>query len=79
MLSAPCDRRDRDRQPPICFRASFNRFEPINLSQAWSLILSAGRDDGLLGLKAATGWFISLAFITSLVLVALEKFDFGTL
>jgi hypothetical protein len=66
------DVRDQELQKPIVFRASFNRFEHINLSQAWSLWLSGCRDDGLLGVNPASGWFLTLCLLSALVLIALE-------
>ena len=67
------DVRDRELQKPDVFRASFNRFEPINLSQAWSLWLTGCRSDALFGLNPATGWLITLIVIASLSLVAIQQ------
>ena len=78
-MNSDFDVRDRELEQSIIFRASFNWFEPINLSQARSLMLSAGRDDGLLGLRAAVGWFVTLSVLASIILIAIEKLDFGTL
>lgn len=78
-MNSDFDVRDSELEKSIIFRASFNRFEPINLSQAWSLIFSAGCDDGLLGLRAAAGWFVTLSVLASIILIAIEKLDFGTL
>lgn len=79
MTFSDFDVRDRELGKPIVFRASFNRFEPINLSQGWSLMATVGRDDGVLGLTAVAGWFITLSLGLGLILIALEKFEFGTL
>lgn len=67
------DVRDRELQKPMVFRASFNRFEHINLSQAWSLWVTGCRDDGLFGINPATGWFFSLSLLTAVILIALEQ------
>lgn len=40
---------------------------------------TGGRDDGVLGLTAVAGWFITLSLGLGLILIALEKFEFGTL
>ncbi len=63
------DIRDTELQKPIVFRASFNRFERINLSQSWSLWVTGCRDDGLFGVTAAGGWFWTLSLISALVLI----------
>jgi hypothetical protein len=40
---------------PVIFRPSFNRAEPINANQAWSLLLTAGQEDKQLGFNAEAG------------------------
>jgi len=67
------DIRDRELRRPNVFRASFNRFERINMTQAWSLLLTACRDDSLLGLNPATGWFFSLSLVAAVVLIVLQR------
>lgn len=66
------DVRDTELQKPIVFRASFNRFEHINLSQAWSLWITGCRDDGVFGVTSAGGWFWTLSLISALVLITVE-------
>ena len=72
LLQANFDQRDQELQKPDGFRASFNRFEPINLSQAWSLWLTGCRKDDLFGLNPATGWLLTLILVVSLGLIALQ-------
>ena len=64
--------RDAELQKPIVFRASFNHFETVNLSQAWSLWVTGCRDDGIFGVTAAAGWFWTLSLISALVLMTIE-------
>ena len=66
------DVRDTELQKPVVFRASFNHFEHINLSQAWSLWVTGCRDDGVFGITSAGGWFWTLSLISALVLIAVE-------
>ncbi len=41
------------------FNADFNNFAPINANQAWSLFLTAGRDDAALGDNPEVGRFFN--------------------
>ncbi len=66
------DVRDTELQKPIVFRASFNRFEHINVSQAWSLWVTGCRDDGVFGVTSAVGWFLTLSLISALILITIE-------
>ncbi|ESA37769.1 hypothetical protein N836_35225 [Leptolyngbya sp. Heron Island J] len=66
------DVRDTELQKPIVFRASFNRFEHINLSQAWSLWVTGCQDDGVFGVTSAVGWFLTLSLISALILITIE-------
>jgi len=77
MCTADFDARDLELQKPDVFRSSFNRFEPINLSQAWSLWIMGGRNDARFGLNPATGWLITLILIASLALVAVQQVSPG--
>ena len=68
------DVRDQELQKPIVFRASFNRFEHITLSQAWSLWFTGCRTDGLFGVGAIAGWVLTGSLFMMLpVLVALRQ------
>ncbi|MEA5594977.1 hypothetical protein [Rivularia sp. UHCC 0363] len=49
---------------PVVFRASFNNFQKINQNQAWSLFLTGGRNDQLLGTKNFAGAFLTFLLIT---------------
>lgn len=66
------DVRDAELQKPIVFRASFNHFETINLSQAWSLWVTGCRDDGVFGMTSTAGWFWTLSLISALSLMIIE-------
>ena len=66
------DVRDTELQKPIVFRASFNHFETIHLSQAWSLWVTGCRDDGVFGIAATAGWFWTLSLIGALALIIIE-------
>ncbi len=69
------DVRDTELQKPIVFRASFNHFEHINVSQAWSLWVTGCRDDGVFGVTSAWGWFLTLSVISALTLITIEYFS----
>ena len=79
LIQSRFDVRDLELQKPIVFRASFNRFEPINLSQAWSLWVTGCRNDGLFGLNPAIGWLLTLSMISGLLLIALQQASRGLL
>jgi hypothetical protein len=52
----------------VVFRPDFNSFKTINASQAWSLLLTGGREDKELGSSPQIGLFftsILLALATS--------------
>lgn len=46
---------------PVVFRSSFNHFEKINATQAWSLFFTGGKEDKALGLSSTIGRFSTLA------------------
>ncbi len=66
------DVRDVELQKPVVFRASFNHFEHINMSQAWSLWVTGCRDDSVFGITSVGGWFWTLSLISALVLISIE-------
>ena len=79
LIQSRFDVRDLELQKPIVFRASFNRFEPINLSQAWSLWVTGCRNDGLFGVNPTTGWLLTLSVISGLLLIAAQQASLGRL
>lgn len=44
---------------PVIFRPTFNNFETLNLTQAWSLFFTAGREDKALGFSPEVGLFFT--------------------
>ena len=44
---------------PTVFNSDFNNFAPINANQAWSLFLTAGRDDAALDANPELGRFLN--------------------
>ncbi|PMB01414.1 hypothetical protein CEN49_27665 [Fischerella thermalis CCMEE 5273] len=48
---------------PVVFRSSFNHFEEINATQAWSLFFTGGKEDKALGLSSTIGRFFNLSLI----------------
>ncbi|AFZ00191.1 hypothetical protein [Calothrix sp. PCC 6303] len=47
----------------VVFKDDFNHFEKIKATQAWSLLLTAGRADKALGLSSKVGRFLNLGLI----------------
>ncbi|NJM17826.1 MAG: hypothetical protein HC836_14960 [Richelia sp. RM2_1_2] len=64
----------------VVFRPDFNNFAAINVNQAWSLFLTAGKDDKLLGEQTELGKFLTNLLIgigvTGILWVSLFK-NFG--
>lgn len=48
---------------PVVFRTSFNNFEKINATQAWSLLFTVGKEDKEFGSSPALGRFLNLSLI----------------
>lgn len=48
---------------PVVFRPSFNNFETINATQAWSLFFTASQEDKILGFSPELGRFFTNALI----------------
>ncbi len=61
---------------PVVFRPSFNKFEPINETQAWSLFFTASREDKILGFNGETGRFFTYSLLALIVVSALANFIF---
>ncbi|MBD2093102.1 hypothetical protein H6F67_24965 [Microcoleus sp. FACHB-1515] len=65
------DFRDRSLFGSVVFRSTFNRFEPITATQAWSLFFTASREDKALGFNPELGRFFNyllLAIVTTGIL-----------
>lgn len=56
---------NKDLLGPVVFRPSFNKFETINVNQAWSLFFTAGREDKALGQEIELGRFMTNLLIAS--------------
>ena len=48
---------------PVVFRSDFNSFKIINVSQAWSLLFTGGREDKELGSSPQVGVFFTTALL----------------
>lgn len=48
---------------PVVFRTSFNNFEKINATQAWSLFFTGGKEDKAFGPNPTLGRFLNLGLI----------------
>ena len=44
---------------PVVFRPSFNQFETITATQAWSLFFTASQEDNVLGYNPEIGRFLN--------------------
>ncbi|WP_144415970.1 hypothetical protein [Calothrix sp. 336/3] len=55
---------------PVVFKTSFNHFEKINATQAWSLLFTGGKKDRALGLSPMVGRLLTLGLfaVTSIPL-----------
>ncbi|WAL58339.1 hypothetical protein [Thermocoleostomius sinensis] len=50
---------NKDLIGPVVFRPDFNRFEAIDVNQAWSLFFTAGQEDKNLGFNSEAGRFFT--------------------
>ncbi len=50
---------NQDLFAPVVFRADFNKFNNVNVNQAWSLFFTAGKEDKALGINTELGKFFS--------------------
>ncbi len=48
---------------PVVFRPTFNQFETITATQAWSLFFTASQEDNVLGYNRETGRFLNGAVL----------------
>jgi hypothetical protein len=58
-MTTNSDSPNKDLLEPVVFQADFNNFQKINQNQAWSLILTGGRNDKLLGKQTLLGWLLT--------------------
>ena len=58
-MTTDLDFRNRDLFGPVAFRSTFNNFEDITSTQAWSLFFTAGQNDAALGYNPALGNFFN--------------------
>lgn len=49
----------KDLLAPVIFRTDFNKFQPIDSNQAWSLFFTAGNEDKELGFNTELGRFFT--------------------
>ena len=54
-MKTDLDFRNPDLFGHAAFRSTFNNFENINSTQAWSLLFTAGQNDAALGINPAVG------------------------
>ena len=54
-MKTDLDFRNRDLFGHTTFRSTFNDFEDITSTQAWSLFFTAGQNDAALGFNPAVG------------------------
>lgn len=62
---------NKDLFAPVVFRSDFNKFEPINANQAWSLFFTAGNEDKELGFEPEVGRFFTNLLIAAGVMGSL--------
>jgi hypothetical protein len=63
----------------MVFRSTFNKFEPIDGNQAWSLFFTGGNEDKTLGFNPEAGRFftnvlIAIAVSVSIISAVLTNF-----
>jgi hypothetical protein len=56
---------NKDLFAPVIFRSDFNKFQPINANQAWSLLFTAGNEDKALGFNPEVGRFFTNLLIAA--------------
>jgi len=62
-MKSDFDFRDPSLFGPVVFRPSFNNFEAISATQAWSLFFTASQEDKALGLGSEAGRFFTNTLI----------------
>ncbi|NJL10773.1 MAG: hypothetical protein HC908_13055 [Calothrix sp. SM1_7_51] len=71
-MKTDSDSTNKDLLEPVVFQASFNNFERINQNQAWSLFLTGGRNDQLLGGNTQLGRLFTCLLI-AIVLIGIFR------
>ena len=61
---------------PAVFRPDFNNSAPITANQAWSLFLTAGRDDAALGTNPEVARLFNNILLATGMFIALSSFVF---
>ncbi len=61
---------------PVVFRPSFNSFETINETQAWSLFFTGSQEDKKLGFNGETGRFFTYSLVATVVVSVLAELLF---
>ncbi|WP_103669985.1 hypothetical protein [Pseudanabaena sp. BC1403] len=56
----------------LIFRSSFNRFQTINATQAWSLFLTVCKKDDALGKNPMIGRYLTVAILGAIIAQILE-------
>lgn len=56
----------------LIFRSSFNRFQTINATQAWSLFLTVCKKDDALGKNPMIGKYLTVAILGAIIAQILE-------
>jgi hypothetical protein len=56
----------------LIFTPSFNRFQTINATQAWSLFLTACKKDDSLGKNPMVGKYVTVAILGAIIAQILE-------
>ncbi len=64
---------------PVVFGLSFNNFQKINATQAWSMLFTGGRENKALGLSSTVGRFFNLSLIAIAIAGILWTFLFRLL
>ncbi|TYQ24404.1 hypothetical protein PseudUWO311_19040 [Pseudanabaena sp. UWO311] len=62
----------------LIFTSSFNRFQTINATQAWSLFLTACKKDDSLGKDPMIGKYVTVALLGAIIAQILEVFLIAT-
>ncbi|PZO42713.1 MAG: hypothetical protein DCF19_06680 [Pseudanabaena frigida] len=56
----------------LIFTSSFNKFQPINATQAWSLFLTGCKKDDSLGKNPMIGKYVTVAILGAIIAQMLE-------
>jgi len=56
----------------LIFTANFNKFQPINSTQAWSLFLTGCKNDNSLGKNPMIGKYLTVAILGAMIAQIVE-------